>query len=115
LHFFPDWSTVAGGKERIMIHVLVHHQVADYTAWKAAFDAALDWRHKNGETYCRIFRTVGHMNNVTIFFEWDSLEKAQAFIGSDELKKKMAAAGVTSAPQIEFLNEVHTLRRSAAD
>ena len=42
-----------------MINVLVHHEVADYPAWKAAFDAALDWRHKNGEHSARIFHTAG--------------------------------------------------------
>ena len=36
-----------------MINVIVHHEVADYAAWKAAFDSNLDWRRKNGELTCR--------------------------------------------------------------
>jgi hypothetical protein len=98
-----------------MINVLIQHEVADYTAWKAAFDSAFDWRHKKGECSCRIFRGAGNVNDLTLFFEWESLEKARAFIASDELKAKMASAGVKGAPRVDFLTEVHSIRRSAAD
>jgi hypothetical protein len=98
-----------------MINVLIHHQVADYTAWKAAFDSNLDWRHKHGERSCRVFRSAGNVNDVTLLFEWENLEAARAFVASDELKAKMAGAGVKGAPRVDFLAEVHSLRRSAAD
>jgi hypothetical protein len=98
-----------------MINLLIHHQVADYTAWKAAFDSAFDWRHKHGECSCRIFRGAESVNDLTLFFEWESLEKARAFIASEELQAKMASAGVKGAPHVDFLSEVHSVRRSAAD
>ncbi len=98
-----------------MINVLIHHEVADYIAWKTVFDSDFDSRHKNGERSCRIFRSTGNVNDVTLFFEWESLEKARAFIASDELKQTMAGAGVKGAPRVDFLTEVHNLRRSAAD
>jgi heme-degrading monooxygenase HmoA len=98
-----------------MIYLLVHHEVADYTAWKAAFDSALDWRTRNGERNCRIFRGVQNPNELTLLFEWENFEKARAFIASDELKTRMANAGVKSTPQIEYLTEMFNIRRSAAD
>jgi len=98
-----------------MINVLVHHEVADYPSWKVVFDAGLDWRHKNGENSCRIFHTAGNLNDLTLLFEWESLEQARAFMASDELKAKMSAAGVKGQPQIEFITEMYTIRRSAAD
>jgi hypothetical protein len=98
-----------------MINVLIHHEVADYTAWKAVFDSNLDWRHKHGERSCRIFRSAGNANDLTLLFEWESLELARAFIASDELKAKMATAGVKGPPRVDFLTEVHSVRRSAAD
>jgi hypothetical protein len=98
-----------------MINLLIRHEVADFTAWKAAFDSAFDWRRKNGERSCRIFRSAGNVNHLTLFFEWESLEKARAFVASDELKAKMASAGVKGPPRVDFLNEVHSVRRSAAD
>jgi hypothetical protein len=98
-----------------MVNVLVHHEVADYGAWKAAFDAARDWRLRNGERSARIFHTAGNLNDLTLLFEWESLEQARAFLTSDELKAKMAAAGVKGQPRVEFLTEMYTIRRSAAD
>ena len=98
-----------------MINVIVHHEVADYAAWKAVFDSNLDWRRKQGERGCRIFRSVANANDLTLLFEWESPETARAFLASTELASKMAAAGVKGAPRIEILSEVHTLRRSSAD
>ncbi len=98
-----------------MITVLVHHQVNDYPAWKSAFDAALEWRHKHGEQSCRIFHVPGKVDELTLLFEWDSLEHARAFLASDELKQRMARAGVKGEPTVEYLTEMHTIRRSAAD
>jgi hypothetical protein len=98
-----------------MINVLIHHEVADYTAWRAVFDSALDWRRANGERSCRIFYRDGNVNDLTLFLEWESLESARAFIASGELKTKMANGGVKGPTRIDFLTEVHTLRRSAAD
>jgi hypothetical protein len=98
-----------------MIFLLFHHEVADYAAWKAAFDSALDWRTKHGERHCRIFRGVQNPNELTLMFEWESFEKAHAFVGSDELKTRMASAGVRSTPRVEYLTEMFSVRRSAAD
>ena len=98
-----------------MINVLVHHEVADYPAWKAVFDAALDYRHQHGERSCRIFHMAGNVNDLLLLFEWDNLDRARAFMTSDELKARMAAAGVKGQPRVEFLTEMYTVRRSAAD
>ena len=98
-----------------MIHVILQHEVSDYAVWKAIFDSNLDWRYRQGERSCRIFRSFGNVNDLTLFFEWDSLESARAFIVSDELKAKMANAGVKGPPRVDYLTEVHSVRRSAAD
>lgn len=98
-----------------MINLIIHHEVADYSAWKTVFDSAFDWRHKQGERSCRIFRSAENVNDLTLFFEWESLERARAFVASDELKARMANAGVKGPSRIDFLTEVHSLRRSAAD
>jgi len=98
-----------------MIYLLVHHEVADYPAWKSIFDSSLDWRTRNGEHNCRIFRWVQNPNELTLLFEWENFERARTFIASDELKAKMASAGVKSTPQIEYLTEMFSIRRSAAD
>ena len=98
-----------------MINVLIHHEVADYAAWKTVFDSNIDWRRKHGEQSCRVFRSAGNVNDLTLFFEWDSLDSARSFLASEELKSKMATAGVKGPPRVDFLTEVHSVRRSAAD
>ncbi len=98
-----------------MIQVLVHHEVADYNSWRSVFDASLDFRHEGGECSCRIFRKAGNPNDLTLLFEWDNLEKARHYMTSDELRKKMQQAGVSGVPEIQYLAEMYTVRRSAAD
>lgn len=98
-----------------MINVLVRHEVADYPAWKSVFESALDWRQKNGERSCRIFHNAGNLNDLTLLFEWESLEAARTFMASEELKARMAKAGVKGQPRVEFITEMYTIRRSAAD
>ncbi len=98
-----------------MIQVLVHHKVADYRSWRSVFDAALDFRHNGGECSCRIFRKAGNPNDLTLLFEWEDMDKAKHYMTSDELRMKMQQAGVMGAPEIEYLAEMYTVRRSAAD
>jgi hypothetical protein len=98
-----------------MIQVLVHHEVADYQSWRSVFDASLDFCHDGGECSCRIFRKAGNPNDLTLLFEWEDLAKAKRCVTSDELRKKMQQAGVVGVPQIDYLAEMYTVRRSAAD
>lgn len=98
-----------------MINVLIHHEVADYPAWKLSFESAFDWRRKNGERSYRVFHNAVNFNELTLLFEWESLESARSFLTSEELKARMAQAGVKGEPKIEFLSELHNVRRSAAD
>lgn len=98
-----------------MIQVLVHHQVADYQNWRRAFDSAIDFRHAGGECACRVFRTTGNPNDLTLLFEWEDLDRARGYMNSEELRKKMKQAGVVGAPEIHYLAEMYSIHRSAAD
>jgi len=98
-----------------MINVLVRHKIADYDRWKMTFDAAIGFRQAGGERSCRIFRNPEDSRDLTLLFEWESLEKARSFMSSEELRTRMQQAGVLGPPQIEFMNELYVIRRSAAD
>jgi hypothetical protein len=102
-------------QEPAMIQVLMHHEVADYQSWRAVFDAALDFRHNGGERACRVFRTTGNPNDLTLLFEWEDLERARVYMNSEELRKKMTLAGVVGVPEIHYLAEMYSIHRSAAD
>jgi heme-degrading monooxygenase HmoA len=98
-----------------MIHVIVRHKVADYPRWKEAFDAHLNTRRAGGELGHRLFVSVEDPRDVTIVLDWDTLERAQRFAGSDELKQAMQKAGVVGEPEFQFLHDAVTIRRSSAD
>jgi heme-degrading monooxygenase HmoA len=98
-----------------MVHMIIRHKVADYFRWKEAFDAHLNTRKAAGETDYRVLQSVDDPREVTIFLGWDSLERARRFAGSEDLKQAMQKAGVVGDPDVRFLEDARTVRRSAAD
>ena len=88
-----------------MANLLVHHQVEDYEKWKPIFDGHASFRSQMGSKGGRVFRSNENPNNIFILFEWDSIENAQKFSQSDNLKEIMKKAGVISKPDIYFLEE----------
>jgi hypothetical protein len=98
-----------------MVHLIVRHKVADYTHWKEAFDAHLNTRKSAGETDCRVMVAVEDPRDVTLLLDWDSLERARKFAGSDILKQAMQAAGVVGDADFRFVEDARTVRRSSAD
>jgi hypothetical protein len=98
-----------------MVHIIVRHKVADYSRWKEAFDAHLNARKAAGETEYRVLLSVEDPRDVTLFFDWDSLDRARRFLGSEDLKQTMKQAGVVGDPDVRFLEDARSVRRSAAD
>ncbi len=59
----------------------------------------------NGMISNQIFRDASDPNRVIVVLKWISLENAQKFAQSPELKASMEKAGVVGAPTITFFNE----------
>jgi hypothetical protein len=98
-----------------MVCVLIRHTIADYEKWRRVFDASMSFRQAGGEKSCRIFRDPEHPEHLTLFFEWENLEQARRFMALPELRQRMQEAGVVGEPEVHFLREQYTVRRSAAD
>jgi hypothetical protein len=98
-----------------MVHVIVRHKVADYVRWKEAFDGDLGARKTAGEVGYRVMLSVDDPREVTIFLDWDSLDRARKFAMSDDLKQKMQQSGVIGDPDVRFLEDAYAVRRSSAD
>jgi hypothetical protein len=47
---------------------------------------------------------VENPNQIMTMLEWDNAENARKFSSDPALKEVMQAAGVTSAPELHFLN-----------
>jgi quinol monooxygenase YgiN len=91
--------------DMIMASMLVQQRVRDFSEWKRVYDSAADLRTSFGGLSDQIYRDVSDPNFLTVILEWDSMEKAQEYSQSPELKAAMEKAGVEGPPEIHFLNE----------
>ncbi len=98
-----------------MVHVIIRHKVADYGQWKQEFDAHVSRRMAAGESGSRIFHSVDDPRDVTVISDWESVEQARRFIGSEDLRATMKKAGVVGNADINYVQDVVTVRRTSAD
>ena len=91
-----------------MPYMLIRHKVQDFAVWKAAFDEHGSARKDAGSKGGWLFRSADDPNELVAIFEWDNLENARNFVGSDDLRQAMERAGVTGPPDILFLDQVDT-------
>jgi len=98
-----------------MVHVIVRHKVADFGKWKEVFDGHLNRRMAAGETGYRIFQSVDDPRDITLLFDWDSVEYARRFMTSEDLRKAMVDAGVMGDPDVKYVQDVRAIRRTSAD
>jgi hypothetical protein len=82
---------------------VVNHTVANYEEWKKAYDAFQDRAGAAGINDQYVLTSLTDPNHVVVVGE-GTAEAVQAFLGSDELKSTMEAAGVTGKPDI-FVGE----------
>lgn len=80
----------------------VRHTIADYAAWKVAYDKADSIRAEHGCTGERVYRVPGDSHDVFVTHDFPSVEQAQAFAGDPALAEAMRSGGVTSPPRIEI-------------
>ena len=85
---------------------LIEHEVDDFDTWKRAFRDHEDARKKASITETHVNRGRQDPNRVIVYLEYTSPEKAKAFFDSPDLRETMKAAGVTSAPEITFMEPV---------
>jgi len=76
------------------VRVFVHHEVADYEAWRKVYNTFGSMRRKMGVTAQAVYRSVEDPNVVVVTHDFASVEQAKAFASSEELKNAMQKAGV---------------------
>lgn len=85
--------------------IIVRHQVQDYSAWREVFDSAENIRQHYGHLDAEVMTDPGNKNEVFVIDRYPTLEAAQAYASSSELKEAMSKAGLTGAPRIEITVE----------
>lgn len=77
-----------------MKHLLITHEVEDYTAWKIVFDNAAGIRKEAGEISFQVFRYDGQPNKVIHLSLWNDMDNAKQFFNSPKLVQIRKDAGV---------------------
>jgi heme-degrading monooxygenase HmoA len=90
-----------------MQYVLIIHEVADYFAWKKAFDGAADIRKAAGERSFQVLQYQNDPHRIVHFSAWISTDDARRFFESPQLVKIRAEAGVKS-PDFIYLNQLES-------
>lgn len=88
-----------------MAHLLVRNTAEDHAKWKAAFETHGAMRKTAGSKGGRLFHSADDPNDIFVLMEWDDVDKARAFAGSDQLREAMKEAGVVGRPEVHFLEE----------
>lgn len=84
----------------------VQHKVEDYAKFKSAFEEGIAMRKAGGEKSYQIFHTADDPNDLVLLFEWDNLDNVRKYAQSRKLREAMQQAGVSSKPEMYFLEEV---------
>jgi quinol monooxygenase YgiN len=85
--------------------LIARHEVEDHATWRVGYDAAEGLRQEHGCSRAQILVDPANRNDITVIHEFPTLEAAQAFAGSSELRDAMGRAGVKGAPRIEIAVE----------
>jgi quinol monooxygenase YgiN len=88
-----------------MAHVLIIHEVENYTAWKKVFDKAATIRKEAGELSYQVLKYENAPNKIVHFSIWTLHADAKRFFESPQLVKIRAEAGV-KAPDFIYLDEL---------
>ena len=83
-----------------MVRLFVRHQVQDYAQWRRGYDDFDATRQGMGVRGHAVFQGTGDPNDVTAWHDFDSLDAANAFMSSPELRSAMEGAGVVGEPQV---------------
>jgi len=86
---------------------LVRHRVADFDAWKTAYDGFAPIQAEHGVQGHQVLRSIENPNDVIVSHTFDSPEAARAFFAMPELKETMSKAGVTAdSVEVSYFDEV---------
>lgn len=85
-----------------MIRMFVRHPVTDFATWRQAYDDFDAERKTMGVMGESVYQALDDPNDVTAWHDFETLEAAQAFIGSARLREVMEQAGVAGDPTVWF-------------
>ena len=92
-----------------MVTLFVKHAVEDFRNWKVGYDGLGPTRREMGVTAASVHQDPQDPNMVTVTHQFDTMDAAKTFAGSNELKSAMMNAGVVGRPDMWITTDVeHT-------
>jgi len=99
------------------MYLVMWTHVRDYDDWRTVFDSGEPVRRQYGCTGHEIFRDVGDQNQLTVFLEFPSKGRAQAFLEEPRLRQKIEESGVDTPLRTALVTQSqrvdYRLRRAA--
>ena len=85
--------------------LIARHRVNDYSAWRSVYDSVEQLRQQHGCTHDEVLVDPADREDVLVLHRFPTIEQAEAFAGSQELREAMSRAGVAGPPRIEIAVE----------
>lgn len=82
---------------------VISHPVQDYAKWRAVYDDFADEQDAGGVIMEQVYQDPGDPNQVLVLHGFETMEAAQSFLGSDQLRQAMEGAGVAGPPDIRVM------------
>lgn len=89
-----------------MTYMLGKASVEDFETWKSNFDDNDSYRTDHGQRGFQVFQSADDPNEVVVLFEWDEAENARSLFASEEMRERLAKAGLKGQPDLSFLKRV---------
>jgi hypothetical protein len=80
------------------MYLYVYYKVADFSEWKAAYDADLPVRQKAGLREISVLPDAGGKNEVVVFFEAKTYEKTKRFAAAADYQLSRAGRVMMAEP-----------------
>jgi hypothetical protein len=82
--------------------IIISHEVADFGAWKKAFDAGKGNREKAGLTERYVMRDANKPNFVIVVFESPNADHAKKFVSDPAFLARIKKASVSGTADIKI-------------
>ncbi|WP_277553851.1 antibiotic biosynthesis monooxygenase [Halobaculum limi] len=89
-----------------MVYLIARATVADFDAWRTAFDSNDDYRTEHGQRGYQVFRPRDTRDEVVVVFDWADDRSPVEFFSSPEMRDRMREAGIQGRPEMTLADEV---------
>ena len=88
-----------------MALAIIRHRVSDFDAWRKVYDSVGAMQKAGGVIEESVYQGKNDPNDVVVLHRFNSIEEAEKFLASSDLKDAMQRAGVVGAPRIEVFED----------